>query len=167
DNVFALESLVLTAGAAVEILSTTNHGGTADINLTGNEFGQAVIGNAGGNVLDGKGGQDALVGLGGADAFTFTSALGPDNIDQIVDMTVGTDKIYLDNTIFSTLGDGALAAGAFRTGAAAIEADDRIIYDSSSGALFYDADGSGTGAAIQFASLSAGLALGAGDFLVI
>ncbi|MDQ8755945.1 hypothetical protein RCO27_06855, partial [Sphingosinicella sp. LHD-64] len=67
DNVFALESLVLTAGAAVEILSTTNHGGTADINLTGNEFGQVVIGNNGANVLRGGGGIDQLVGFGGND----------------------------------------------------------------------------------------------------
>ena len=50
--------------------------------------------------------------MGGADAFTFTGALGPGNIDQVIDMTVGVDKIYLDNAIFATLADGALAAGA-------------------------------------------------------
>ena len=115
-----------------------------------------MVGNAGGNVLDGKGGLDALVGLGGADAFAFSRALGAGNIDQVIDMTPGLDKIYLDNAIFATLADGALAAGAFRTGAAAADADDRIIYNSATGALFYDADGNGAGAAIQFATLSRG-----------
>ena len=167
DQVLAFTSFMLTAGAEIELLATTNNAGTANLNLTGNEFGQAVVGNAGGNVLDGKGGLDALVGLGGADAFTFTTALGAGNVDQVVDMTVGLDKIYLDNAIFAVLADGALAAGAFRTDTAAADADDRIIYNSATGALFYDADGNGAGAAVQFATLSTGLALAAGDFFVI
>ena len=112
---YGFTSFVLTAGAEVELIATSNNAGTANDNLTGNEFGQAVVGNAGGNVLDGKGGLDALVGLGGADAFTFTTALGAGNVDQMIDMTPGLDKIYLDNAIFATLADGALAAGAFRT----------------------------------------------------
>ena len=82
-------------------------------------------------------------------------------------MTVGLDKIYLDNAVFGVLADGALAAGAFRSGTAAADADDRIIYNSATGALFYDADGNGAGAAVQFATLSTGLALSASDFLVI
>ena len=63
--------------------------------------------------------------------------------------------------------DGALGANAFHTGSAAHDADDRIIYDSATGQLFFDADGSGGGAAVQFATLSPGLGLTASDFQVI
>ena len=62
---------------------------------------------------------------------------------------------------------GGLYAGAFHVGAAAADADDNVIYNSVTGALMFDADGSGAGAAIQFATLQAGLALTAADFLVI
>ena len=69
--------------------------------------------------------------------------------------------------MFTGLAAGALAAGAFNTGAAATEADDRIIYNSATGALLFDADGTGASAAIQFATLAGGLALTASEFLVI
>jgi serralysin len=43
--------------------------------------------------------------------------------------------------------------------------NDRIVYNSATGALFFDADGSGAGIATQFAIHSANLGLTAGDFL--
>ena len=79
----------------------------------------------------------------------------------------GTDRIYLDDAVFAGLSAGALAAGAFRSGAAAADADDRIIYDPNTGALYFDADGSGAGLAVQFAVLHEGLAVSASDFQVI
>ena len=42
-------SYSLTAGQEIEILSTTDNGGTAAIVLTGNGFSQSLIGNAGNN----------------------------------------------------------------------------------------------------------------------
>ena len=67
DNVATAVSYALTAGAEVEVLSTTGHGGTANVFLVGNAFGQTIIGNAGNNYLDGGGGADNLQGLGGND----------------------------------------------------------------------------------------------------
>jgi Ca2+-binding RTX toxin-like protein len=83
DNVAAKTSYVLNAGAEVEILSTTNHVGTAAINLNGNAFGQSLIGNAGANYLDGGGGADILIGLGGNDTYIV------DADDQVVESAGG------------------------------------------------------------------------------
>jgi Ca2+-binding RTX toxin-like protein len=168
DNVAAKTNYVLNAGAEVEVLSTTNHGGTAAINLTGNEFGQSLIGNAGANTLNGGAGADALQGLGGADTFAFTTALGGGNVDAIADFVSGTDKIALDDAVFTAVGGlGALNPNAFFAGAAAHDGDDRIIYNSATGQLFYDADGNGAGAAVLFATMQAGTVLAVSDFQVI
>ena len=72
----------------------------------------------------------------------------------------------LDDAIFTGLALGALPAGAFRTGTSAQDADDRIIYDPATGNLFFDADGNGGGAAMQFATLQGAPALAASDFIV-
>ncbi|HYI49009.1 MAG TPA: M10 family metallopeptidase C-terminal domain-containing protein [Allosphingosinicella sp.] len=167
DRVFAGVSYSLAAGQAIEALSTDWHAGTAAINLTGNELANSVYGNAGANVVNGKGGSDTLVGFGGADQFLFDTALGAGNVDIVADFQVGTDKIVLDDAVFAGLGLGALSPGAFATGAAAGDSSDRIIYNSATGALMFDADGNGGGAAINFAQLNPGLALSASDFLVI
>ena len=77
------------------------------------------------------------------------------------------DVIQLDDAVFTGLGLGVLAAGAFNTGTAATEADDRIIYDATTGVLLFDADGVGGAAGVEFAVLAGGLALTANEFLVI
>lgn len=69
--------------------------------------------------------------------------------------------------MFTGLAPGALSAGAFATGTAAAEADDRIVYDGDSGVLYFGADGSGAGAAVQFATFAGGPALAASDTLVV
>jgi Ca2+-binding RTX toxin-like protein len=168
DRVFASVSYTLGAGASVETLGTTNNGGTGAIDLTGNELANAILGNNGANVLDGKGGADTLAGSAGADSFAFTTAVGGGNVDRIVDFAGGTDRIALDDAIFAGIGTpGAFDAASFVTGNAAADGTDRIVYNAATGQLFYDADGSGAGAAILFATLDGKPALTASDFLVI
>ncbi len=167
DRVFTSVSYTLGAGVQVEMFTTTDSAGATALNLTGNEFANTIFGNAGVNVLDGKGGSDTLVGLAGVDTFRFTTALGAGNVDAISGYSVADDTIQLENAVFTGLAAGALAAGAFNTGSAATQADDRIIYNSASGALLFDADGNGAGAAIQFAAVNPGLAMTASEFVVI
>jgi Ca2+-binding RTX toxin-like protein len=168
DRVFASVSYTLTAGAEVELLTTDWHAGTDAINLTGNELTNLIYGNEGDNILNGGAGNDALIGNGGADTFAFTTALAANNVDTIVDFTAGTDKIALDDAVFTAIGGlGALNPNAFFAGAAAHDADDRIIYNQGTGQLFYDADGNGAGAAILFATIGNHAALTATDFAVI
>ena len=126
-----------------------------------------LYGNNGVNVLNGGLGADAMVGFGGADIFQFTTALGGGNVDALADFLSGTDKIALDDAIFDQLVAGALPASVFTTGAAATNEDHRIIYDSTTGYLYYDADGTGVIAQVAFAQLTGHPPLVASDFTVI
>ena len=126
--------------------------GTADIDGTGNELANHLYGNAGSNVLDGGLGADTLTGGGGGDTYRFSTALGPANVDRINVFDHAADTIQLDGDIFAALSAGALAAGAFNTGPAATQADDRILFDAASKSLYYDADGVGGVAAVKFAT---------------
>jgi serralysin len=91
-----------------------------------------------------------------------------DNVDNIRDFVSGTDRIALDDAVFTAIGGpGALNPNAFFAGTAAHDADDRIIYDQATGNLYYDADGNGGGAQILFATLESHPAISASDFSVI
>jgi Ca2+-binding RTX toxin-like protein len=127
-------------------------------------------GGEGNDTLYGGKDNDTLQGGNGADSFVFDTALASAGIDTITDFVSGTDKIVLENAIFTTLGAGALSAGAFEVGAAAASASARIVYNQTTGALFYDADGNGAGAAVQIAIIGVTAThptLTAGDFTVI
>jgi Ca2+-binding RTX toxin-like protein len=161
-------SYALAAGSSVEALATTNISGTASINLTGNELVQVVTGNAGRNVLDGKGGADTLWGKAGADTFAFSTLPGIGNVDTIADFNARDDTIRLDNDVFTALPTGTLARGAFVTGSAARDSNDRIIFDNSTNTLYYDPDGTGARPAVAFAQLEGpNLNLTYADFVVI
>ena len=152
------------AGQYIEKLVQT---GSANIWAKGNSLNNIIEGNSGDNRLNGDRGNDTLTGGAGSDTFVFKSALnGATNVDTITDFTVGTDTIELARSVFSALSTGALDSDAFQVGSAAVDASDRIIYDSATGDLFYDADGSGAGAAVRFATLSTGLTLTASDFVI-
>ena len=167
DVVYASGNYALAAGSSIEVLSTISQTGTARINLSGNELANDVYGNDGINHLDGGAGSDYLLGFGGVDRFIFSSTLGAGNVDTIGDFQTGVDVIQLDFDIFRANNFGTLAAGSFVTGAAAADADDRIIYNNTTGAIFYDADGTGAMAQVQFAIVTPGITLVASDFLTI
>ena len=169
DRVMAAVDYRLDAGVHVEILTTNGSTGTTAIDLTGNEFAQEIIGNAGVNFIDGRGGSDSLRGGSGKDFFVFSTALGSANVDTIVDYSVAADTIQLVDTVLSALPDGPLAAAAFRANTTGLAADasDRIVYETDTGRLYYDADGTGAGARIHFATLTGGLALTYRDFQVV
>lgn len=168
-----VSSVTFALGSNVENLTLT---GSSSIAGTGNELANTILGNASANTLTGNGGNDTLNGLGGRDTlrggagldtFVFSSALGSSNADTISDFNVADDTIALSRSVFAGLSLGALSASDFTRSSRALDASDRIVYDSSTGALYYDADGSGAGAAVQFATLSRNLALTAADFILI
>jgi serralysin len=141
--------------------------GSDVIRGTGNGLANLIVGNSAGNLLDGGEGSDTLRGMGGNDGFLFSTALGASNVDHIFDFATG-DRIRLDQDIFTELSLGGLAASAFKditTGA--IDADDRIIYNSGNGNLWYDANGSGGGQRVLFAVLDNHAVLTRADFLIV
>lgn len=143
--------------------------GSDAISGTGNTLANAITGNGAANLLNGKAGNDVLFGGGGDDSFRFDTKLGATNIDTILDFATGVDVIQLENSIFTSLAVGNLADTAFLVtagGSAAQDALDRIIYDASSGALYFDKDGTGSSAAVQFATLAPGTTLTFGDFIM-
>ena len=173
-------SVAWTLGSGLENLTLT---GALAIDGSGNTVGNVITGNAAANTLNGLDGNDRLNGgLGndtlaggtGADSFVFSAALSATaNVDTVTDFLGGTDQLRLDDDVFTALlGQGALDAAQFTAGAgltAAADALQRIVYDTATGALYYDADGVGGAASVQFALLGADThpAIAVGDFLVV
>jgi Ca2+-binding RTX toxin-like protein len=170
DKVAAAVDYTLGAGAHIESMQTTSAAGTSSIDLAGNEIAQKITGNAGLNILDGKGGNDTLTGGNGKDFFVFSTKLGADNVDTISDFSVMDDTIRLENAVFTTLATtGPLDASAFWSNATGLahDASDRIIYETDTGKLWYDANGTASGGGIHFATLTVGLSLTSADFVVV
>ncbi|MFL5188623.1 MAG: calcium-binding protein, partial [Microvirga sp.] len=138
-----------------------------------------VYGGSGDDVVNGGSGNDRLYGGIGSDAFVFNTKLGSANTDRkvnfdtITDFSVKSDSLWLDNAVFKKLGSGTLSnPGAldkefFVVGSKAHEKDDYLIYNKKTGVLSYDADGSGSKEAVEFAQLSKNLKLTYKDFFVI
>ena len=133
--------------------------------LTGKD---TISGGAGDDTLNGYLGSDSLTGGAGSDTFVFSTALSKTNVDAITGYTVADDRIQLDHAIFNKLTAGVSIADYFQVGTKADSANDFIIYDSKSGKLFYDADGNGTGSAIQFATIAKPIGtIDAAEFTVV
>jgi Ca2+-binding RTX toxin-like protein len=81
------------------------------------------------------------------------------------------DTIRLENAMMPALGShvGMLASTAFwkSTTGLARDASDRIIYETDTGWLNYDSNGSVAGGSVHIAQLSPNLALTHADFVVI
>ena len=139
-------------------------GGPGSDFLSGGSRHDVIHGGKGANHLDGKEGMDTLYGGLGKDTFEFRDALF--RVDAIKDFTPGHDHIALDPSIFQGMPEGSLQAAQFHIGPHATTADQRIIYQWSTGALFYDSDGVGGTNQVKFAQLSPHLSLHAGDLFV-
>ncbi|QRM29522.1 M10 family metallopeptidase C-terminal domain-containing protein [Microvirga sp. VF16] len=143
--------------------------------LYGHSGKDKLYGNGGNDKLWGGSGSDSLSGGTGKDTFVFDTK--PDtksNRDKIADFKVTDDSIWLDNAVFTKLGKSgteakpaALKSSSFTIGSKAKDRNDYIVYDSKKGVLYYDADGSGKGKAVEIASLSKKLAMTYKDFFVI
>ncbi len=176
DLVISSVDCSLTAFASVENLLLL---GKSAIYGTGNDSHNSITGGVANNILNGGGGNDSLYGgIGndrltggiGKDVFHFNTALNAKtNTDKILDFNVRDDTVFLDDAIFTALKVGALGSKAFtmNTTGKATNASHRIIYETDTGFLFYDSNGSKSGGSVKFAELSKKLALTSADFVII
>jgi Ca2+-binding RTX toxin-like protein len=126
------------------------------------------VGDAGSDWLNGQHGNDTLDGGGGQDHFVFGNS-GAADADAVVNYASGWDDLQFDHTAFGALG----APGQFSTNDARFyaaagaagghDADDRLVYNTSTGQLYYDDDGSGAHAAQLVATLQGAAPLAASD----
>ncbi|WP_457090747.1 polysaccharide lyase family 7 protein [Microvirga sp. P5_D2] len=136
--------------------------------LSGSSSKEVIYGYGGPDKLYGKGGNDTLVGGAGKDAFVFDATPNSKtNMDVIRDFSLRDDVIRLNDSVYTGIQSGRLSADSFVIGAQASDPSDRIVYDDKTGAVFYDADGSGNVDAVQFARIDAGLSLMASHFIII
>jgi len=139
------------------------NGQNGDDQLFGGADSDNIKGQDGDDKLYGGAGIDTLTGGMGDDLFFFDQSLLDTGIDRIVDFAPGSDRLVLSGTIYTEILESELKAGQFESIAgsttanviaAATKANTRITYNINNGALAYDADGSGSLAATQFATLS-------------
>jgi Ca2+-binding RTX toxin-like protein len=165
DTVITDKTYTLRPGAEVEMLRTYGSAGTQAVNLFGNEFNNLVTGNSGKNVVGGGGGNDTLWGYAGADTFFF---YGPnEGADKIMDFNVVDDQIAMSRGFGVTAGTLAQAGVDFVQGSAATAANETLIYNASTGNLYWDDDGSGAHSAVLLATLINKPALTQEDFFVV
>ncbi|HTV67804.1 MAG TPA: M10 family metallopeptidase [Rhizobiaceae bacterium] len=155
-------------------------GGSGNDLLRGNSLANSLLGlggrdtlagGAGNDVLRGGMGNDKLLGGTGKDYFVFETVLNAStNVDTITDFKVADDTIRLQNSVFTKLsGLNMLSAAQFWKSLSGLAHDpsDRIIYETDTGKLFYDSNGSATGGAVQIAQLAKSLLLTNADFYII
>lgn len=152
-------------------------GGVNSLKLTGNSLGNVIMGGfgsdtinggSGDDVIYGRAGNDRLTGGKGKDTFVFNDALNAsNNLDTITDFNAADDTIKLDKSFFAKLTQtGVLSRSFFRVGSSAEDADDHIIYDKTTGYIYYDDNGNEEGGQVAFAKIGAGKALSNADIVV-
>lgn len=180
-------TITYTLGAFLENLTLT---GSASINGTGNDLANLLVGNyganrlkglggidtlkggAGNDILQGGDGRDTLTGGTGNDSFLFDTA--PTSRDTITDFNRSEgDRIQLSKAVYAGFAyTGGLRADGFYAAAGAVraqDAGDRLIYNTTTGVLYYDADGLGGAAAVPIALVGTTThpGLAAGDFDIV
>jgi Ca2+-binding RTX toxin-like protein len=181
DNV---EKLTLTGTTAIKgtgnNLANTINGNSANNTLKGGKGNDLLIGNQGDDQLNGGVGDDTLTGGLGADKFIYNtneafvkSAVGVDTITDFTSSQI--DQIVLDKTTFTRIssmaGTGFSVANEFAqvtTDALAATSAAYIVYNTATGGLFYNRNGTATGFGNggQFLTLTEKPVLTASQFLI-
>lgn len=160
--------------AVDDVWAESTLGSSGDDILVGGANIDRLSGGLGNDKITGGYGNDVLAGGEGFDTFVFNAKLGTSvtdrsvNFDIIQDFNVSQDTIALENAIFKKLTrTGWLSDKNFVLGAVAKDKKDFVGYYKKTGVLWYDADGSGKGAAVEIALIKNKAAVTPKDILVI
>jgi trimeric autotransporter adhesin len=124
----------------------TADGGTGNDYIYVDGSGITALGGSGNDRLETADGGNSFTGGTGADRFMF-SFYNDTGVSTVTDFDGAQDTLELLAGAFAGLDAvGPLSAAAFHAGTAATTADQRLIYDASAGALYYDSDGNGMAA---------------------
>ncbi len=183
DRIITSASYIIASDDDVEFLEATSMGG--DIILVGNDITNALTGrNDGNDVLDGRADVDTISGLGGNDRLiggqgidSLTGGTGADTFvlqklaadrDSILDFDGTTDKIELSAASFA-IASTPLTNVQFIANTTGLSAsvNTRFVYNTATGELHYDSNGSNAGGDSIIATFSNLVALDTGDFVVV
>ena len=150
-------------------------GGDGGDVLFGGQDSDSIRGGAGNDWIAGDQGADCLSGGVGSDTFSFNGYGNPENTveeiggDTITDFTTGEDKIALDRTVFSAIGDTLEAVEFLKTdnvaGASSAELI-KLIYNPETGELIYNPT-SAANDEVVVATLEGNPDLNLGDFEIL
>ncbi|MDZ8259819.1 calcium-binding protein [Nostoc sp. ChiQUE01b] len=137
------------------------------LSATGAAGNNTLDGGNGNDTLTGGNGNDTLYGGNGTDTFVFNSY--NQGVDSIYDFDATKEVIKVSTVGFGgNLSIGSLLASQFTLGTSATTIAQRFIYDNTTGALYFDQDGSAGGfTQVQFAQLSGGVSLTKNNFVVV
>jgi len=149
-------------------------GGNGADSLEGGEGNDLLQGGGGNDTLFGGNGQDVLIGGAGADVLTgggrsdiFRFLANSEGADSVTDFVHGTDLVEVSRAGFgNVLPLGPLAAGSFALNAPNAAAP-QFVYDTATGVLQWDSNGTGAGGAVTIATFAGAPALSAADISVI
>lgn len=161
------DAFTITGSSQNDILTGSS---TAANRIAGGAGNDRLTGGTGDDRLSGGAGRDTLTGGAGKDTFVFDVLESSANRDTITDFSAPDDVLAFSAAAFTGLfadAGGRLADHLFAVGPKATAAYQRIIYNDATGVLWYDADGSGAGAAVQVAVLQAKPTLTSESFIVI
>ncbi|WP_445630526.1 beta strand repeat-containing protein [Nostoc sp. DSM 114167] len=197
DDLLSVDFGNATTGITTTFNATTNKGeitagrrivsyqNIEGLNISGSYSNDLIVGNNGNDTLDGSSGNDTLKGgngndvligssgndsvYGGAGTDTFVFNTFSEGVERLYDFDTTNELIKISiygfpNHDFSL---GVLKTNQFTIGASATTSNQRFIYNSTTGGLFFDEDGSaGVNTQVQFAQLSPGLSLTNNNFVL-
>ncbi|MEH2465343.1 beta strand repeat-containing protein [Nostoc sp.] len=156
----------LIGGAGDDRLIVDNSSGNNLLEGSDGNDHLSAAGAVGNNSFNGGLGDDILTGGKGADTFVFESYY--QGLDRLENFSTANDRIQISSAGFGGgLLTGTLQTSQFTIGTSATTSEERFIYNSATGKLFFDLDGSASGfTQVQFAQLSTGLSLTNNNFVV-
>jgi hypothetical protein len=139
-------TLVLDGGAQAQSVIRND-----DSPIQGSAGANPLAGTDGNDLLIGGAGADTLCGFAGDDIFYFNAP--GEGVDTLIDFGMfGGERIAVNSANFGNLPTGPLAADRFAVDTPTTPAQ-VFVFESATGVLRYDANGSGAGAGVAIATL--------------